>query len=371
MLSAGVSLLGYKLASETISYVRFDHPEIVFDPDKDPATVIPGENGEVYIETPENLESEDLLLVSNRFGRPDIAYKKKQLVVKEDGNYSFELPETNDPFAYTLYSREDDNLNYLGESNPLVRSGSGFEQKVADLTEGDYREPPMSRKRKRGHYKIEILSNGTEVEYPISYQKREMSGRILGYGKSKSHSENSVLLKSLGESIVSQSGAETEYEKLVVLTEFVQRMEWKDDVRTTGKFEYIREPAKTMVNLYGDCKDRTVINNGLISNTLDIETVIMFCPGHMFTGIDYDDLNDNTIENLRENAEGDEVATYNGTDSKYVAVDSTSHHNIGIEYPATIYALYTDHYEIRDIKGLYNHMKKTFSVARNGDYSAL
>lgn len=371
MLSAGVSLLGYKLASKTVSYVRFNHPEIVFDPDKEPATVIPGENGEVYIETPESLKSENLLLVSNKFGRPDIAYNKRKLVVKQDGNYSFELPETNDPFVYTLYSKQGDNLNYLGESNPLVRSGSGFEQKLADLTEEDYREPPMERQRKRGHYEIKISSDGTVVEYPISYQKKEMSGRILGYGKSERHSENSALLKSLGEAIVNQSGAETEYEKLVDLTEFVQKMEWKGDLRTTGKFEYIRDPAKTIVNIYGDCKDRTVINNGLISNTLDIETVIMFCPGHMFTGIDYNDLNENTIENLRQNAEDDEVITYGGTESKYVAVDSTSHHNIGIEYPATIYALYTDHYEIRDIKGLYNHMKKTLSVARNGDYSAL
>lgn len=368
ILSTGVCLISHKIVTKFKSHTRFNNPPLVFDHDKQPALIVPKDNSNLYLELPENTESDNLLLVANEYGRPDRPYYKQEHSLDGDNELSVDLPPIDGKFAYTLYEKKSDNLNYIGESNPLEEQNGNIIEVTPQEIKDKKTIHPMSRERMRGYYNIKIQSNNDEIEYPVSYQKYQMGGRILGYGKAKNEALSNPFLESLANSIIDQSDSETEYQKIISLTEFVQNMEWKGDLKTAGKFEYIRDPALTLVNMYGDCKDRTVLNNGLLSNGLDIETIVMFSPGHMFTGINFGDLNDKTVEELKENADKN-IGLYGGTDSEYIAIDSTNDHKIGIEYPEPIYAIYTDNYEIRNYSGLYKHLKKTISVATNGDYS--
>lgn len=374
LFSVGASLVGYRIGSKAKSTLRFDHPPIVFDYDKEPATAVPDENGSLLLKVPENVDSDSIVVTYNEYARPDIVYEKEEIQTNgEKITYTNKYPIENDVFAVTLYEKTENGLNYIGESNPLRRGYNGTEEVVERIKKENEERRPMKREVKRGHYKITVSTDRRNASFPISHQKHEMSSRIIGYGKVDDVSNNNHLLKNIGKRILDQLDADDadQYQKIRILTDFVQNMTWKGDVRTTGKFEYIREPEQSLVNLYGDCKDRTVINNGLLTSVLGINTSILFTPGHMLTGIDYTDLNKSSIDKMSSNSDNGEIGLHEGKKKSFVPVDSTASHDIGIEYPAPVFAIYTDHYQLKDKRGFYEHIKRSVSMVSSRDYSAI
>lgn len=339
--SASVAV-GYQVFKTAEDQLEYNHPEIVHNHSKEPVRVIPTSDGIQLIDG--NNTQSALRITANKYGDPSSVYSEYRLSADSD-NHTIQPPETDNLFAYTVYSESD---GYLGESNPLrIESGRVVEviSEIPHIEGSDY---PLEREPKRGYFEIEFGSE--DISFPISYQRYLMSNRIIGYGQAYEYASSSKFLEETGKRILSQSDSETQYEKIRTLVKPVQRMNWESDMNSIGKYEYIRDPARTFVEMTGDCKDRTVINNGLLEGALNLETCAVFVTGHMLTGLSYSSLNDQSKNNL-----GD-VERYEGENNSYIAVDSTSARDIGFKIPRPVYALYKDHYQIYNLAGLADHI---------------
>lgn len=339
--SASVAV-GYQIAKTTNNKLEYNHPNIVHSHAKDPVRVVPTEHGVQLID--ENDTESQLLLTVNKYGDPSDVYSKHQLD-SESKYHTIQQPRTDGIFTYTVYSDAD---GYIGESNPLkIKSGCVVEavSEIPHVEDSDY---PLSREPKRGYFEIGYGHEG--ITFPVSYQRYLMSNRIVGYGQAYEYASSSQFLKETGKRILRQSDSETEFEKMKTLVKPVQEMNWESDMNSIGKYEYIRDPARTFVEMTGDCKDRTVINNGLLEGALDAETCVIFLTGHMLTGLDYGSLSQQT------KAELENVELYDGRSNTYIAVDSTSTSEIGFRISDPVYALYKDHYQIYNLAGLVDHI---------------
>jgi hypothetical protein len=339
------SAVGYQAAKKYENKNSYNHPPIVYDYDKKPVSIYPEHNGVKINYVPDY--KENMILTANKYNDPSEVYKRYEIEPR-DGFHKLDPPEIKNTFVYTLYSS---NNNYLGESNPIKKDGPVLRENEDKIPYSSEREYPFQRNAERGYFNITILSE--RVSFPVSYQKYRLSNRILGYGTAQEYAQDSPFLRETGKRIIKQADVESQIEKIKLLTRPTQNMTWRSDVKSVGKYEYIREPAKTFVDMVGDCKDRTVINSGFLENVLGIETSQLYTINHMLTGASSDNLTDETMSKISENGS---VHLYNGMENDYLPIESTEENKYGAEYPKTIYALYNDHYQIRDFKGLINHI---------------
>jgi hypothetical protein len=75
-----------------------------------------------------------------------------------------------------------------------------------------------------------------------------------------------------------------------VLATFVQALEYAPDSETLEAYDYHRTNEETLVAAVGDCKDRTYLLAGLLSAAVDCGTSLLFQTGHLFLGIDIEDV---------------------------------------------------------------------------------
>jgi hypothetical protein len=339
------SIVGYNAARMYDKKTSYNHPPIVHDYEKDPVTALPVKDGIEINNLPEY--TEDVVVTANKFNDPAEVYKRYEIEPR-NGFHRLDFPENRERFVLTFYSPDE---NYLGESNPLRFKGSRLEEDRDKIPHPSSENYPIKRSAERGHFDITISS--TDVSFPVSYQKYHISGRIVGYGDAQEYAKDSAFLRETGKRIIEQSDAESQMEKIELLTRPIQKMDWESDVSSVGKYEYIREPAKTFVDMIGDCKDRTVINNGFLENVLGIETCQVFVPNHMFTGASSDQLNDNTMNSISED---NDIHLVEGMERSYLPIDSTRQNDFGEKYPRTVYAIYTDHYQLLDLSGFIQHI---------------
>lgn len=341
-LSASVAV-GYQVGKRAEDRIEYSHPEIVHHHSTEPVQIIPTSDG-VKIIDPNDIQSE-LRLTANKYGDPTEVYEDYNLEPGLD-EYSIDHPSTSEVFSYTLYSEDK---GYVGESNPLrIESGKVIEA-ISEIPHVDKADYPFRRETRRGYFEIRFGDN--DISFPISYQRYLMSSRVIGYGGAHEYAVSSNLLEQTGKRILDQSDADTEFEKMKTLVRPNQEMNWESDMNSIGKYEYIRDPARTFVEMTGDCKDRTVINNGFLEGALGIETSIMFVTGHMLTGVSFESLNSQTRDSL-----SDSSTIYEGQENSYIAVDSTSARDIGFNIPKPMYAIYNDYYQLYSVSGLVDHV---------------
>jgi len=75
-----------------------------------------------------------------------------------------------------------------------------------------------------------------------------------------------------------------------VLVQFVQALQYAPDSETMEAYDYHRTNEETLVAAVGDCKDRTYLLAGLLATAFDCETTLLFQTGHLFLGVDVEDV---------------------------------------------------------------------------------
>lgn len=330
---------------------KFNNPKLVFDVDSDPATVEHKKGNKFIYKPDKNINSSRILITCNRYGEPNNVYFKKKTKNKKQ-KIRMSIPDTKHRFCYTIYSDNGSNLNYIGESLPMINK-SDIE------TDLDYLESPesninYSKSVNRGYYNIKCDLSDRSYNFPVSQQYYTMNKRIVQYGNSQSYIRDNIFLENIGKSILDQLNVDDEYEKFYILKDFAQNMNWVRDLESKNKLEYIRDPRRTVTNFIGDCKDTTILLNGLLENVLDIYTVMFFAPTHIYSGIKIKTLPEEIHNNIK-----DHHSIYDLNGEKFVPLESTGTYDIGEEpVRSNMYMYYDKSYNIQNLSGLSKHLRK-------------
>jgi hypothetical protein len=325
---------------------------LVFDSSSDPATIAHRNKNKFSYIPDRSAGSSDVLITCNRYGHPSDVFFKKRIRNKKQ-QIKISIPKTKRKFAYTIYSEDKNSLNYIGESLPMKKQNNSVDTKLGIL---ESPESNLNHRRSvnRGYYKIECDINNKSYSFPVSQQYYSMNKRLIQYGRAQSYTKNNKFLEGIGERILNQVKTGNDYQKFKTLVEFTQNINWVRDLVSKNKFEYIRDPRRTVTNFIGDCKDSTVLLNGLMENVLDIDTVMFFAPTHIYSGIKYDSLTEDIKDRVNK-----EYKSYSIEDEKYVPLESTGEYPIGREpVSSPMYMYYDKSYNIRDLDGLKKHLKK-------------
>lgn len=331
---------------------KFNNPKLIFDSHSDPATIAHINRDKFTYIPDKTVGQSDVIITCNKYGKPSDVFFKKRIKNKEQ-QIKISIPETRERFSYTIYSDLEDGLNYIGESLPMIKQSNSID---TDLDSLESPESSLNYRRsvKRGYYNMEFNINDRSYSFPISQQYYTMNKRIVQYGRSQSRIRDSEFLEKIGKKILKQLNVDKKYQKFHILAEFAQNVNWVRDLESKNKFEYIRDPRRTVTNYIGDCKDSTILLNGLIENVLDIHTVMFFAPTHIYSGIKYDSLPTEIKENIDEKRE-----SYNINGKKYIPLESTGEFKIGREpVSSPMYMYYDRSYNIRNLSGLKKHIKK-------------
>lgn len=339
------------LSSE--SNFSYDIPPLIFDIDSDPATIFHKENTTFkYVKDNKINENADIAITCNKFGFPSEIYSEKR-TKNTNQLIDLEVPETNSNFIYTIYCVKNDRLNYIGESAPMYDKNKVKRNLNVLSSPNNYGK--YSRDIKNGYYEIQYEDSfkHKSFNFPVSTQYFTMNKRLIQYGNAQTYIKNNKFLENTGKKILSQVNAKSESDKLNILRAFVQDVNWVRDIESKNKLEYIRDPRRTIVNYKGDCKDTTILLNGLLENVLSIGTVMLFAPTHIYSGVKKKDL-DNTV---LEKSVVDNPAIYELNGSEYYTLESTGDHKIGLEpVSSDMYMYYDNGYNLFDKKNLTKHL---------------
>ncbi|MBA2861864.1 hypothetical protein [Methanococcus maripaludis] len=79
----------------------------------------------------------------------------------------------------------------------------------------------------------------------------------------------------------------SKYDEALFIASFVQSLDYTSDNETTGFDEYPRYPLETLVDMGGDCEDKSILAAALL-NELDYDVVLIDLSDHMAVGIGCD-----------------------------------------------------------------------------------
>lgn len=83
------------------------------------------------------------------------------------------------------------------------------------------------------------------------------------------------------------AGIESPLARLAVTTSFVRAREYVRDERSTGRLEYPRYAAETLVENRGDCEDLAVVLAGVLAAPpFGLDPALVFFSGHVGVGVD-------------------------------------------------------------------------------------
>lgn len=378
----GTTLLGYTLLKKTPTLLRDTVPPLVHTISYEPAQLVPKSLRDIEIRIPESLRGAgEILITQNLYSKPDKILSEETVSISdrdlgERVTVPLETQKRNEETAYTAYYKKEseESWTYIGESEPLeTRSNSVEENSDAiEYPSEDKTTDKFTRRSRRGYFIIEQELKGKTYEYLVSKQMYNSHTRLLGYGKSHKHAIENEFAEYLAQTILNQLDTDSEFEKIQTISEFVQELKWKSDLETEGQYEYIRTPQMTAVTGYGDCKDTTVLLNGMLSKGLEIETSVLFAPNHMMTGVNVDCLEEETIEAFEQMIEEDDYDDYEYTEvssleSTFIPIEPTSKRPIGVPGQEPIHTIYTDHYEVLKPLAFAKHSTDGFVAMVNGE----
>lgn len=271
----------------------------------------------------QNVPSEitNIVITKNSSSNIQDIHALEKYELQSGGNtYKLDFPNQNiasNDIVYTVYKSTEDGFEYLSESD----SGSL----------GMNEEYSMIRRSRRGYYLIEcLLDRYTDIDYneritfPVSKQKFRNHKRYLGYGSAHTKMYHNPLVTIVANKF---SQIDDKYDRLKSIVKTLQKLTWVSDIESKGRLEYIRRPVETFVEQKGDCKDTSILINGLIANALGYETTILFLPAHMTAGIKYDSVSKEVIQKLKN--EESEFTTVTLNDEKYIPIEGTAPQDIG------------------------------------------
>lgn len=351
----GLSKIDNIMSLSTESNFSYDIPPLIFNVDSDPATILHKTDKTFnYVKDKTISENTDIVITCNKFGHPNKIYSHKK-IKNTNQLVDLEIPETSNNFIYTIYNIKDGKLSYIGESTPMYNKNSVEKNLDILLSPNNYRK--YSRNIKNGYYDIQYkdILEDESFKIPISTQYFTMNKRLIQYGNAQTYIKNNKFLESIGKKILSQVNTKNKADEFNILRRFVQEMNWIRDIESKNKLEYIRDPRRTIVNYHGDCKDTTILMNGLLENVLNIETVMLFAPTHVYSGVKKKDLSKTVLDKSIV----DNPISYELNGDEYYTLESTDRHKIGLEpVESDMYMYYNNSYNLFNVKGLTKHLSQ-------------
>lgn len=308
-------------------------PPLIHNSKLKPAEIIPKSKSYIKINLPENINIGEIMVTQNKYSKQNNIYNRKKLNIKNTNNnfqlYKFKTKNVNNIFAYTLYYRIDnsDSWIYIGESQPLRIQNDNIDIMYDYIDfEQDSDRVQHSYFDKIGYFEMKYTRYDKDILVYISKQYFNKNKRIYLYHNAHEYSTNNKFVSYMYNRFMEQHQNLNRIQKIEELSTFVQNLRWVSDRESLNKYEYIRTPHHTCSVGMGDCKDTTILLNGLIKQGLDIETAILFSSGHMLTGIKMSDLTQKEIKYIKNTSYMD---IYETKDSKYIPIESTRFSPIG------------------------------------------
>lgn len=348
-VSTGVAaLIGHNYKSYTDTWSTDGHytDTLIHKRNSEPAVVVPNSGSSVTISVPDTIDGDCILLAENKYGEPNMQFQTHKIPI-EDGVYNLTEPQSDSLFAYTMYAKDDDSYEYIGESLPLYWTGSRIVEREDSLDLSARELENKSRSVEIGYYEISTF-NSPSVR--VSQQLRNTCSQEYGYGNSQDAIQESPFCEHIASRILSEIHNPTTSRRLRELTDFVQNSNWTRDKKSSGYINYIRNPVATVSNGFGDCEDTTLLLNGLIENSLGIRTALIFSQNHVCSGINKKDTLDKSDE-----SEFSEVQSYTHGTGEYIPIETTTSLPIG-DLHRDPFLIYRDNrYRILSINGVLKH----------------
>ncbi|ABO35412.1 hypothetical protein MmarC5_1110 [Methanococcus maripaludis C5] len=186
----------------------------------------------------------------------------------EAGEYSVKI--TTESGIYKIL-----NFKVLNNENYLINSG--YESQNENYYFKNY---SWSYDNKKWHLEISIPKSAYE------YYKNKPHNREDNYAQYALSDYDKSYLDSMIYNF-EKASIENEYSKCdeaLFISSFVQSLDYTTDSETTGFDEYPRYPLETLVDMGGDCEDKSVLTAALL-NELDYDVVLIELSDHMAVGI--------------------------------------------------------------------------------------
>lgn len=372
--SISLPFISYNLiTSNTDNKYSLENNSLVHTDKYEPAKVIETKFNNIQVDLP-NLPTGKLLLIQNKYGDVTSIYNSKEYTVNgskdtKSINLQFASESVHNTFAYTIYYRQNstDEWSYLGESEPLKISNNKIviDKDVENLKTKKILH--ITRHNRNGYYEMYYKNiTRNDFVYNVSKQYYHSYKRVLGYGRAHEIFIDNNFVKYLGNVITNsiEHEGKTDMYKLRKMTKFVQGFIWMEDIDSLNKYEYIRTPHHSVTVGIADCKDTTMLLNGLITNALDIETALIFSPGHVQTGMRFDTLNETDKKYLENKTNLDK---FNVNDKVYIPIETTNKNELG-KTNLEVNCIYEDNqYKIIDKAGLVEHASEGFLKMAKGE----
>lgn len=318
----------------------------------EPATIVPDSDSGFIVSVPDKIDGDCIIVTENKYASPRDWIQIYKIPI-EDGVYYLDEPKSENIYAYTMYAKYDDNnYEYIGESLPLYWNGTQVVEKESYL---DLPPRELGNKRRSveiGYYEI---SGFQTPKVRVSQQLRASCSQENSYKNAQDRVQNSPFCEYVANRVLSDIDRTNISRSLRELTDFVQNTSWVKDTKSSGYFNYIRNPVATVANGFGDCEDTTLLLNGLIESYLGIRTALIFSHNHISSAINKEDTLDKS-----DDLDFSDTKSYTHSTGEYIPIETTSSLPIG-DLPRDPFLVYRDdRYRILDINGVVKHFLPIF-----------
>ena len=297
---------------------------------------------------------DNILITQNIYSKKNMVINKKKCFLNDYIN--FHTKNSHKIYAYTVYGIKNNKYWYLGESEPykmtknnIVSMNSIFDMYIdRDDFKNIYGGIQIINNKPSYFdiiYKYNTFNNNklNKFKYKINKQYFYSNKRINLYHNAHDYAINSRFIKYIINSYKNQNNYSNRLKLINAIYRFVTSINWVEDNDSLNSIEYIRTPQHTCLSYRGDCKDTTILLNGLLSQ-LNIKTAILFSPGHMLTGIRLSDLTDYELSNIYHDYESNIYESSRG--DKYIPAETTRSQSIGNGNGEQIHTIYDGSYTV-------------------------
>jgi len=344
-------------------------PELVHNPDFEPAKAYPLSFENIHIKLPKNINKGDILVIQNKYGNTNKIYEKSIFKINnadKDLNLEFSTKMTSNTFAYTVYYKPiyEQNWMYLGESNPLNIKNQNIneDEELINVNENNLSKS-YDINDFTGSVQINNYIQNSLIQFYISKQYYHRKKRRYLYHSAHEKAIKNPFVSYLSsiivqdaDNLINEEDSKNRLDIIKRIVNFVQGLTYKTDMESLNSYEYIKTPQHTCFNGIGDCEDTVILLNSLIESALGIKTAMIFAPIHVLSAIDSSYLSDEEIYELRKNKG---IKRYSTENSTYIPIESTGYTEIGVNNFGNVHSIYSsDGYEIVDASGLKEHGSK-------------
>uniref|UniRef100_A9AB94 Transglutaminase-like domain-containing protein n=1 Tax=Methanococcus maripaludis (strain C6 / ATCC BAA-1332) TaxID=444158 RepID=A9AB94_METM6 len=197
----------------------------------------------------------------------------------ETGNYSIKI--TTESGFYKIITFEILNNETYIENENNNELDENYNLKYSDYYLKNY---SWSYDNKKWHMELSIPKSAYE------YYKNKPHNREDNYAQYALSDYDKTYLESMIQ-IFEAASVKYNYsicEELLLITSFVQSLDYTSDSDTTDFDEYPRYPLETLVDMGGDCEDKSILTAALL-NELGYDVVLVELSDHMAIGINCDE----------------------------------------------------------------------------------